>query len=251
MTASTTHQLRFQVGGWLRCMELRRCLDTGPTPPFLHHDHSPLFIHYSMLVTAILGLLAPLAAYTSYYFIFAILVAQVSLQISSSQFLVDIKSRVCARGSPIHPLIRIYQDGFPARNEAGSVAHSYDDCMGGSLICLQQIFVHTKFTKIIRGLDMNLFPTNLSRFTSFVFLGGTAGTVLTLPLCGILLNNYPWEVSPITFIIILVLMVEINSQFVFCQHDLLGPTGLLINHIICLGRLLCNFFGLPRVVRLF
>ena len=30
-----------------------------------------------MLVTAILGLLAPLAAYTSYYFIFAILVAQV------------------------------------------------------------------------------------------------------------------------------------------------------------------------------
>ena len=89
------------------------------------------------------------------------------------------------------------------------------------------------------------------RFTSFVFLGGTAGTVLTLPVSGILLNNYPWEVSPITFIIILVLMVEITSQFVFCQHDLLGPTGLLINHIICLGRLLCNFFGLPRVVKWF
>ena len=33
--------------------------------------------NHSMLVTAILGLLAPLAAYTSYYFIFAILVAQV------------------------------------------------------------------------------------------------------------------------------------------------------------------------------
>ena len=35
--------------------------------------HLPL----SMLITAILGFLAPLAAYTSYYFIFAILVAQV------------------------------------------------------------------------------------------------------------------------------------------------------------------------------
>ena len=46
-------------------------------------------------------------------------------------------------------------------------------------------------------------------------------------------------------------MFEITSQFVFCQYDLLGPTGLLINHVICLGRLLCNFFGLPRVVRLF
>ena len=33
------------------------------------------------------------------------------------------------------------------------------------------------------------------RFTSFVFLGGTAGTVLTLPVSGILLNNYPWEVK--------------------------------------------------------
>ena len=33
--------------------------------------------HLSMLITAILGFLAPLAAYTSYYFIFAILVAQV------------------------------------------------------------------------------------------------------------------------------------------------------------------------------
>ena len=85
LTASTTHQLRFQVGGWLRCMELRRCLDTGLTPPFLHQSHRPLFIHFSMLVTAILGLLAPLAAYTSYYLIFAILVAQVCL-ISSSQF---------------------------------------------------------------------------------------------------------------------------------------------------------------------
>ena len=38
-----------------------------------------IIIHYSMLVTAILGLLAPLAAYTSYYFMFAILVAQVVL----------------------------------------------------------------------------------------------------------------------------------------------------------------------------
>ena len=34
-----------------------------------------------MLITAILGFLAPLAAYTSYYFIFAILVAQVVLKI--------------------------------------------------------------------------------------------------------------------------------------------------------------------------
>ena len=39
--------------------------------------HLPL----SMLITAILGFLAPLAAYTSYYFIFAILVAQVVLKI--------------------------------------------------------------------------------------------------------------------------------------------------------------------------
>ena len=110
-------------------------------------DHSPLFIHYSMLVTAILGLLAPLAAYTSYYFIFAILVAQVSLQISSSQFLVDIKSRVCARGSPIHPLIRIYQDGFPVRNEAGSVAHSYDDCnLFNANFCSHEI--HTNHTRL-------------------------------------------------------------------------------------------------------
>ena len=42
LTASTTHEFRFRVGGWLRCMELRRCLDTGP---FLHQDHSPLLNH--------------------------------------------------------------------------------------------------------------------------------------------------------------------------------------------------------------
>ena len=32
------------------------------------------------------------------------------------------------------------------------------------------------------------------RYTSFTYLGGTTGTVITLPLCGILLDKYPWEV---------------------------------------------------------
>ena len=40
-----------------------------------------------MLVTAILGLLAPLAAYTSYYFIFAILVAQVVINLHFLQLI--------------------------------------------------------------------------------------------------------------------------------------------------------------------
>ena len=35
----------------------------------------------------------------------------------------------------------------------------------------------------------------LPRYTSFTYLGGTTGTVITLPLCGILLDKYPWEVA--------------------------------------------------------
>jgi len=88
---------------------------------------------YSMLITAILGFLAPLAAYTSYYFIFAILVAQ----------------GLCEGVT------------YPSLNP-----------------------------HISRWVP----SSERSRFTSFVFLGGTAGTVLTLPVSGILLNNYPWEV---------------------------------------------------------
>ena len=36
---------------------------------------------------------------------------------------------------------------------------------------------------------------NVPRYTTFTYLGGTTGTVITLPLCGLLLDKYPWEVQ--------------------------------------------------------
>ena len=64
--------------------------------------HLPL----SMLITAILGFLAPLAAYTSYYFIFAILVAQVVSKIFVLSCLAassDNDYRASVRELPIPP----------------------------------------------------------------------------------------------------------------------------------------------------
>ena len=37
------------------------------------------------------------------------------------------------------------------------------------------------------------------RFTTFCFLGSRVGPVITYPLCGFLLNTYPWEVNLNTF----------------------------------------------------
>ena len=125
-----------------------------------------------MLITAILGFLAPLAAYTSYYFIFAILVAQVVSRIFVLPCLAassDHDYRASVRELHIPPWTHIFQDGFQVASEAGSTQHHHQ----------------TKATLLLWYF----------RFTSFVFLGGTAGTVLTLPVSGILLNNYPWEVK--------------------------------------------------------
>ena len=59
--------VRNKEGAWIQVF-------FGLVETFKEFTH---WTNFSMLVTAILGLLAPLAAYTSYYFIFAILVAQV------------------------------------------------------------------------------------------------------------------------------------------------------------------------------
>ena len=77
--------------------------------------------------------------------------------------------RASVRELHIPPWTHIFQDGFQVASEAGST----QPCHQTRTILLQRYF----------------------RFTSFVFLGGTAGTVLTLPVSGILLNNYPWEVK--------------------------------------------------------
>ena len=45
----------------------------------------------------------------------------------------------------------------------------------------------------INSVTIMLIATSF-RYTSFTYLGGTTGTVITLPLCGILLDKYPWEV---------------------------------------------------------
>ena len=54
----------------------------------------------SMLMTSLLGLLTPLAAYTSIWAIFALRVAQVSSVVSTIEIKL-VLSRVCLRGLPI------------------------------------------------------------------------------------------------------------------------------------------------------
>ena len=87
-----------------------------------------------------------------------------------------------------------------------------------------------------------------SRFTSFVFLGGTAGTVLTLPLCGILLNNYPWEVENSPKQLLFAYFVQFT---VFITNVLPPVKSISLNLKIFPGRLLCNVSGLASVVRVF
>ena len=127
--------------------------------------HLPL----SMLITAILGFLAPLAAYTSYYFIFAVLVAQVVSKIFVLPCLAassDNDNRASVRELPIPPWTHIFQDGFQVASEAGSTQHVikprllyfYD--ISGSLLlyfsaALQEQFWHCLLagfsSTIIRG----------------------------------------------------------------------------------------------------
>ena len=67
--------------GWPRCTEQRRFLDTGLAA------HENIYCNWtfsSMLMTSLLGLLTPLAAYTSIWAIFALRVAQVSVDISTN-----------------------------------------------------------------------------------------------------------------------------------------------------------------------
>ena len=85
-----------------------------------------------------------------------------------------------------------------------------------------------------------------SRFTSFVFLGGTAGTVLTLPLCGILLNNYPWEVENSPKQLSFAGFVQFSA---FTRSVLVSVKSIILNLKIFSGRLLCNVSGLASVVR--
>ena len=87
-----------------------------------------------------------------------------------------------------------------------------------------------------------------SRFTSFVFLGGTAGTVLTLPLCGILLNNYPWEVKNSPKQLTFAGFVQFSA---FRTNVLVSVKSIISNLKIFSGRLLCNISGLASVVRIF
>jgi len=88
---------------------------------------------YSMLMTSLLGLLTPLAAYTSIWAIFALRVAQGLFE------------------GVTYPSLNPHISRWAPLQER-------------------------------------------TRYTSFTYLGGTTGTVITLPLCGLLLDKYPWEV---------------------------------------------------------
>ena len=136
--------------------------------PLCYSSESWKCLLLSMLITAILGFLAPLAAYTSYYFIFAILVAQVVSRIFVSCLAAssDNDHRASVRELHIPPWTHIFQDGFQVASEAGSTQHAikprllYFNDISDSLLlyssaALQEQFWHCLLAEfsstIIRG----------------------------------------------------------------------------------------------------
>ena len=108
--------------GWPRCTEQKRFLDTGLAA------HENIYCNWtfsSMLMTSLLGLLTPLAAYTSIWAIFALRVAQV-IVIGFFYFLISVEiivvviSRVFSRESPTLHWTHTYHGGLPFKREPGA-----------------------------------------------------------------------------------------------------------------------------------